>query len=278
MHGAQLECGEGTHAPVPVDEACGVSVRVFANAQVRPAFNKAQAPFGVRPTVGPAPFTARLIGEVELLDSVLNRVHAVECALDAGVVLRLAALVALGDITLAGARLALRGRGVCLQPFEAVHKRSFRLFSPVVAALGLGGHVHGALSLRAGLIPRHHVQVVHDGLAQARVVSGPHHILQRDDDTHAGLVGRGGVGAVYDAAHAQGLDALHQLVDGVPVCVVAVQDDSAPVDHVALTARLGVVEEAACDVVAAVFGGLLLHVLGLEDGHELVGGEPTFLH
>lgn len=72
-----------------------------------------------------------------------------------------------------------------------------------------------------------------------------------------------------DSADAQASHAFHQLVDTGLVRVVAVEDGSAPVDDVPLTAGLGVVEELACDVVGAVFGGLCAHVGGVEDGHEV---------
>ena len=251
---------------------------MFTNAQVRPALNKAQAPLSVRPVVRPTAFTTGLIGQGEGLDRTLNSVHAIESPLDARIILRLAALIALSDITLTGARLTLRGSSARLQPFEAIHKRPSHLFSPVLAAQRLGGHVHGAFGLLTALIPHHHIKMAHEGPAQAHVVPRRHHILQGDDDTHARRIRGRGVSRVDDAAHPQPLNALHQGFNALTVRVVAVQNNSAPVDNVTLAARLSVVEETARNVVAPVFGGPLPHVLRLEEGHELVGGEPTLLH
>ena len=163
MHGAQFKRRQGAHTTVAVDEACGVGVGVFADAQVGPVFHEPQSAFSVGPVVGPSAFTGGLVGEVEFFDGVFDGVDAVECALDAGVVLGLALAVSLGDVAfaLAGCRCGL----VSFQPLDAVHEGAVGLHGPVVAAHGLGGHVHGAFCLCAGLVPLHHVEVVHEGFA-----------------------------------------------------------------------------------------------------------------
>ena len=173
--------------------------------------------------VGPSAFSAGLVGEVVGFDGVFDGVGAVECALDALVVFGLALDVSLGGVAAGGALFAAAGGGVVfVEPLFGVHAGSFGLLGPVFAACGFGGGVHDSFCLCAGFVPFHHVQVVHEGVAEVYVVGGGDGFCEGDDDAYAGLVGCGGVGGVDDAAHADGFYAFCQFVDAGFVCVVAV--------------------------------------------------------